>query len=56
MKNNELNIYKKDKYCKKLYKHILHFIHENNVKNNKDCLYVKEILIDIEKIFKKYNF
>lgn len=29
--DNDLYCYKNDKYCKLLYKHIIHFIHENNV-------------------------
>jgi ABC-type ATPase with predicted acetyltransferase domain len=48
--------YRNDHLCKQLYKHIIRFIKENDIKNNKDTLNIKTMLIDIENVFKKYGF
>ncbi|CAO3657034.1 unnamed protein product [Mucor hiemalis] len=48
--------YKKDKLCKKLYNYIKLFIKLNDIKNCENDMYVKDILVEVEKIFIKYGF
>lgn len=49
-------VYKKDKFCKMLYKHIINFIKDNNIRDIESSKNVKIILKDIESVFKKYGF
>lgn len=45
-----------DILCKKLYRPIIHFIKDYNIKEVKDSEYVKIILKDIENVFRNYGF
>ena len=47
--------YKNDKLCKKLYNYIKLFIKLNNIKNYENNIYVKDLLIEIENVFKKFG-
>lgn len=48
--------FKNDNLCMKLYKHIIYFIKNNNIKDVEDNKNVKIILRDIETVFKNYGF
>ncbi|KAI8329486.1 hypothetical protein BC941DRAFT_27741 [Chlamydoabsidia padenii] len=47
--------YKNDELCEKLYRYIKLFIKVNNISNCKNNIYVKDILKEIEDIFKNYG-
>ena len=58
-KNNKIDQklnFKYDQLCIKLYKHIICFIKDNNIKNIKESKNIKKFLFDIETVFKTYGF
>lgn len=50
--NVDLDIYRNDYLCRQLYKHIIKFIKEKDIKNHKESNNVIKILFDINNLFK----